>query len=154
MMMPMDANTAGNVFGGAILKAVEEAAWVSALRHTHMNVVTASIDRIDFYAPVHIGDILRCIACINFVHKTSMEIGVRVEAENAITGDVRHTATCFITYVALDQNDKPTPIPPLVPETEDEKRRWAEAEERAKMRVELIEMHKKYAGWGSSIASR
>ena len=109
--MPMDANVAGNVFGGAILRLVDEVASIVAFKHARSNVVTASIDRMDFFSPVYIGDLLRLIASINYVHKTSMEIGVRVEAEDPLTGNVRHTGTCFLTYVALDRKGKPSPVP-------------------------------------------
>jgi len=111
IMMPMDANVAGNVFGGAILRLVDEVASIVAFKHARSNVVTASIDRMDFFSPVYIGDLLRLIASINYVHKTSMEIGVRVEAEDPLTGNVRHTGTCFLTYVALDRKGKPSPVP-------------------------------------------
>jgi acyl-CoA hydrolase len=138
IMMPMDANVAGNVFGGSILRMIDEAASIVAFKHSRSNVVTASIDRMDFYSPVYIGDMLRLIASINYVHRTSMEIGVRVEAENPLTGEVRHTGTCFLTYVALDKQHRPIPVPPLKPETEDEQRRWKEAEERRERRLEEI----------------
>ena len=138
IMMPMDANVVGNVFGGTILRLIDEVASIVAFKHARSNVVTASIDRMDFYSPVYIGDMLRLIASINYVHRTSMEIGVRAEAENPLTGEVRHTGTCFLTYVALDKNGKPTRVPSLTPETEEEKRRWAEAEDRRKRRMELI----------------
>ncbi len=138
VMMPMDANLSGNVFGGTILRLIDETASIVAFKHARSNVVTASIDRMDFYSPVYIGDLLRLNASINYVHRTSMEIGVRVEAENPLTGEVRHTGTCFLTCVALDKNGKPTPVPRLVPETEEEKRRWAEAESRRKIRLQQI----------------
>jgi acyl-CoA hydrolase len=92
----------------------------------------------DFLAPVYIGDLLRLIASINYVHKTSMEIGVRVEAENPLTGEIRHTGTCYLTCVALDRNGRPTAVPPLIVRTEEEKRRWAEAEVRRQRRLQLI----------------
>ena len=136
--MPMDANVAGNVFGGAILRLIDEVGSIVAFKHARSNVVTASIDRMDFYSSVYIGDLLSLIASINYVHKTSMEIGVRVEAENPVTGRARHTGTCFLTYVALDKNRKPSPVPPLIPETELEKRRWAEAETRRNLRLQQI----------------
>ena len=136
--MPMDANTSGNVFGGAILKLIDEVGSIVALKHARGNVVTASVDRMDFYHPVYIGDMLRLNASINYVHRTSMEVGVRVEAENPFTGDVRHTGTCFLTYVALDKGHKPCPLPALKLETDDEKRRWAEAEARRKDRLKEI----------------
>ncbi len=138
VMMPMDANVAGNVFGGAILRLIDEVASIVAKRHARNNVVTASIDRMDFFSPVYVGDLLRLIASINYVHRTSMEIGVRVEAENPITGKVRHTGTCFLTHVALDKNGKPVLVPTLKLETDEEKRRWSEAENRRKIRLEQI----------------
>ncbi|HKM77357.1 MAG TPA: acyl-CoA thioesterase [Candidatus Bathyarchaeia archaeon] len=140
VMMPMDANPVGNVFGGAILRLVEETAWIAALKHVRSNLVTVSIDRMDFYHPVYIGDLLRLSSQVNYVHETSMEIGVRIEAENPMTGEVRHTGTCFLTYVALDKNGKPQLVPALTIESDDEKRRWADAEERRKVR--LIELGK------------
>jgi len=138
IMMPMDANNSGNVFGGTILRLIDEVGSVVALKHARTNVVTASVDRMDFYHPVYIGDMLRLNASINYVHKTSMEVGVRVEAENPLTGEVRHTGTCFLTYVGLDKNRKPTLIPELKLETDEEKRRWAEAKERRKTRLREI----------------
>jgi len=130
VMLPMDANLAGNVFGGAILKLIEETAWIVGLRHARTNVATVSIERMDFLSPIKVGDMLRMEAMVNHVHHSSMEIGIRVEAENSYTGETRHTGTCYLTYVALDKNGKPTPVPPLILETEDEQRRWNEAEQR------------------------
>ncbi len=141
IMMPMDANVAGNVFGGSILRMIDEAASIVAFKHSRHNVVTASLDRMDFHSPVYIGDILRLIASINFTHKTSMEVGVRVEAENPLTGEIRHTGTCHLTYVALDMNRKPTPVPTLKLGSDEERRRWAEAEERRKLRLKEIGKH-------------
>jgi acyl-CoA hydrolase len=138
IMMPMDANNSGNVLGGAILRLIDEVGSVVALKHARTNVVTASVDRMDFYSPVYIGDMLRLNASINFVHRTSMEVGVRVEAENPFTGEVRHTGTSFLTYVGLDRNRKPTPVPTLKLETDEDKRRWAEAQERRKARLKEI----------------
>jgi acyl-CoA hydrolase len=138
IMMPMDANNSGNVFGGAILRLIDEVGSVVALKHARTNVVTASVDRMDFYSPVYIGDMLRLNASINFVHRTSMEVGVRVEAENPFTGEVRHTGTSFLTYVGLDQKRKPTPVPALKLETDEDKRRWTEAQERRKARLKEI----------------
>ncbi len=138
IMMPMDANVAGNVFGGAILRLVDETAAIVAYKHARANVVTASVDRMDFFSPVYIGDLLRLIASINLVHKTSMEIGVRVEAENPVSGKIRHTGTCFLTYIALGKNGKPTEVPRLTLQTDEEKRRWAEAEVRRHLRLKQI----------------
>jgi len=141
--MPMDANVAGNVFGGTILRLIDEVGSIVAFRHARSNVVTASIDSMDFHSPVYIGDFLRLIASVNYVHRTSMEIGVRVEAENPITGERRHTGTCYLTYVALDKDGKPKPVPGLTPETADEKRRWEEGRIRRNFRLQNMEEHKK-----------
>ena len=135
MMIPLDANPAGNVHGGVVVKIIDEAAGVVAARHSRSNVVTASIDRMDFHNPVFVGDVLFFKAGLNFVGKTSMEIGVRVEAENLITGVVRHAASAYLTYVALDLNGKPREVPPLMLETEEERRRNIEAKRRRDVRL-------------------
>jgi acyl-CoA hydrolase len=135
MMIPLDANPAGNVHGGVVVKIIDEAAGVVAARHSRSNVVTASIDRMDFHNPVFVGDVLFFKACLNLVGKTSMEIGVRVEAENLITGVVRHAASAYLTYVALDLNGKPREVPPLLLETEEEQRRNIEARRRRAVRL-------------------
>jgi len=138
IMLPTDANAMGNVFGGTILGLIEETAWLAAIRHARCNLVTASIDRMDFLAPAYIGDILRFKASVNYVHKTSMEVGVRVEAEKPSTGEIRHTGTCFLTYVALGKDGKPMTIPTLLPETEEEKRRWDEGQQRQRSRLREV----------------
>lgn len=135
LMTPQDANPAGNIHGGAIMKLIDTAGGVVAFRHARMNVVTASIDRLDFHHPVYIGDLLFLKASVNYVGRTSMEVGVRVEAENLVTGEVRKTASAYLTYVALDKNGRPVPVPPLILETEDEKRRYREAEKRRERRL-------------------
>ncbi len=134
-MTQADANLAGNVHGGSIMKLVDSTAGMVAARHASSNVVTASIDRLDFYHPVYIGELLKISASINYAGKTSMEIGARVEAENVMTGEVRHTASAYLTFVALDGEGKPKPIPPLILNTEERKRRHLEAEERRKIRL-------------------
>ena len=133
IMMPTDANIRGNVFGGAIMRYMDEIAAVVAFRHAKKNVVTASIDRMNFIAPVYIGNLLVLKASVNYVGKTSMEVGVRMEAENLITGKVTHVGSCFLTYVALDDKGRPTPVEPVVPVTADEKRRYREAMTRRKL---------------------
>ncbi len=135
-MFPSDANPAGNVFGGAIVRYIDEIAAAVAQRHARSNVVIASMDRMDYHCPVKVGDLLTFRASINHVGNTSMEIGVRVEAENPITGMVRHAASAYATMVALDKDGKPRRVPRLILETEEEKRRFAEAEERKKRRLE------------------
>lgn len=125
--MPDDANPAGNVHGGAIMKLIDNAAGVVAMRHTRRNIVTASIDRLDFHHPVFVGNLIILKASINRVGKTSMEVGVRVEAENIMTGEVRHTASAYLTFVALSPDGYPTQVPELISDTNEDKRRLAEA---------------------------
>jgi acyl-CoA hydrolase len=126
-MTPQDANVAGNVHGGVIMKLIDEIGGISAHRHTRTNIVTASVDRIDFFFPVYIGDIVTFKSSINMVGRSSMEVGVYVESEQIMTGEIRHTTSAFLTYVALDENGQPTEIPPLVLETEEDRRRNREA---------------------------
>lgn len=135
VMNPEDANSAGNIHGGAIMKLIDTAAGVAALRHARANVVTASIDRLDFHHPVFIGDFLTLAASLNFVGRTSTEVGVRVESENPLTGEKRHTASAYLTYVALDRNNRPIELPPLILETDEDRRRNKEAESRRQMRL-------------------
>lgn len=135
-MTQSDANLAGNVHGGIIMKQIDTAAGIVAARHSSSNVVTASIDRLDFYNPVYVGDLLKVNACINYVGTSSMEIGARVEAENFLTGEIRHTASAYLTFVALDSEGKPKNTPPLELKTEEEKRRHKEAEQRRTIRLE------------------
>jgi uncharacterized protein (TIGR00369 family) len=134
-MSHQDANLAGNVHGGVIMKAIDTTAGIVAARHAGSNVVTASIDRLDFHSPVYVGDILRLKASLNFAGRTSMEVGVRVEAENFITGVVRHTASAYLTFVSLDAQGRPMKIPELVIETDEQKRRNAEAAARRNLRM-------------------
>ena len=141
-MMQQDANLAGNVHGGVILKLIDNTAGIAGVRHAGGNVVTASIDKVDFHSPVYVGDLLRVKASINHVGKRSMEIGVRVEAENFITGEVRHTGSAYLTFVSLDENHKPRQIIPLIIETDEEKRRNCNAQERKNLRLEAINRRK------------
>lgn len=134
-MTQMDVNMAGNVHGGAIMKLIDSTAGIVAVRHASTNVVTAAIDRLDFHNPVYIGELLKLKASINYAGNTSMEIGVRVEAENFLSGERRHTASAYLTFVALDGDGNPTRVPPLELKTEDEERRHAEAKERHRLRV-------------------
>ncbi len=135
LMNPEDTNIAGNVHGGVIMKLIDNAAGCAAFRHARSNVVTASIDRLDFYNPVFMGDLVTVKASLNFAGKTSMELGVRVEAENLITGYIRHTASAYLTFVALDGDGHPLKIAPLIAETDEEKRRIREAENRRNTRL-------------------
>jgi len=135
VMNPQDANPAGNVHGGVIMKLIDSAAGSAAVRHARANAVTASIDRLDFHHPVFIGDYVTFRAGLNLVGRTSMEVGVRVESENLFTGEKRHTASAYMTFVALDKTGKPVPLPPLILETEEEKRRNREAMARRQTRL-------------------
>lgn len=135
VMAQQDVNVAGNVHGGVIMRLVDTAAGVAAYRHARTNVVTASIDRLDFHHPVFIGDFVTARASLNLVGRTSMEIGVRVDAENLITGEVRHTATAYITYVALGKDGRPVPVSPLILETDEERKRNREAQARREIRL-------------------
>ncbi len=134
-MSPQDANPSGNVHGGVMMKLIDEAGGVVAGRHARTNVVTASIDHLDFHSPVFIGDLVTLKASLNLVGKTSMEVGVRVESETVLTGDVRHTASAYLTYVALGKDGRPVPLPPLILETEEEVRRNREAQVRRENRL-------------------
>jgi acyl-CoA hydrolase len=134
-MTALDANLAGNVHGGVVMKYIDSTAGIVAARHACSNVVTASIDRLDFHSPVYIGDLLTIKACVNMVGKTSIEVGVRVEAENFLTGRVRHTASAYLTFVALNQEGRPIGVPPLILESEEEMRRNREAISRRELRL-------------------
>lgn len=138
VMLPDDANVAGNVHGGVIMKQIDNCAGVTAARHARTNVVTASIDRIDFHNPCFIGDLLILKASINMVGKSSMEVGVRVEAENVVGGSCRHIASAYLTFVALGTGGKPVPVPPLELENEEDQRRNHEALERRRRRLEEL----------------
>jgi acyl-CoA hydrolase len=135
IMMPQDANPSGNVHGGIIMRHVDNTAGMVAFRHARSNVVTASIDRLDFFHPGFIGDLLTLKASLNYAGTTSMEIGVRAEMENVITGEIRHVASAYLIFVALDSEGHTQKIPALVLETEEDERRNCEALERKKTRV-------------------
>jgi acyl-CoA hydrolase len=134
-MLPEDANPAGNVHGGVIMKYVDTCAGVVAIRHARNLAVTASIDRLDFHHPVFVGDLLILKASLNLVGRTSMEVGVRVEAENLITGEVRHTASAYLTFVAIGKDGRPAEVPPLILQTDEDHRRNREATERRRRRL-------------------
>jgi acyl-CoA hydrolase len=130
-----EANLAGLVHGGVVMKMCDEVAGVAAIRHCGRRIVTAGMDRMTFVEPVSVGELLSCQATVNAAWRTSMEVGVRVEAENPRTGVRRHTSTAYLTMVALDDQGKPTPVPPLVAESADERRRQREAELRRANRL-------------------
>ena len=136
IMMPQDANNLGHVFGGVVMSMVDTTAAVAAMRHARSSCVTASIDRVDFREPIHVGDLVVMKASVNYVGRTSMEVGVRVEAEELISGRRRHTNSCYLTFVAVDASGRPIDVPPLLPETEAEQRRHGAAARRRKRRLD------------------
>lgn len=135
VMMPQDANPFGIVHGGVIMKHIDDAAGVVAVRHSGGNAVTASIDKLDFHNPVFVGNLITVKASLNLVGKTSMEIGVWVETENLVSGQTRHNASAYLTFVAMDQDFRPRPVPPLELITAEDKRRNQEAVARRKVRL-------------------
>jgi acyl-CoA hydrolase len=146
LMMPADENARGHVFGGAVLAMIDKAAAVCAIRHARMPCVTVSVDRVDFREPILVSELVHMKASVNFVGRTSMEIGIRIEAENMLAGTRRHTNSCYVTYVALDRDGKPAEVPLLIAETADEKRRYAAAAERRRRRLEERDAEDKLHG--------
>ena len=135
LVLPSHTNALKSIFGGVIMSWIDIAAAISSQRHSRSAVVTASIDALHFYAPVYVGWVVNLKARVNLVSKTSMEIGVRIDAENPITGNCFHTASAYLTFVAIDENGKPTLVPPLELETEDDKRRHEAAVKRRAVRL-------------------
>lgn len=135
LMHPEHANLLGNVHGGWIMKLVDEAGALACMRHAQRKVVTVSIDSMVFRQPIRIGDLIILNAEVSYAGRTSMEAEVHVLAENPITGEQTHTNTAYLVYVALDDEGRPTSVPRLEAETEEEKRRMEEAEERQERRL-------------------
>jgi len=134
-MFPSDANPSGNVFGGQILKHIDLIAGLVAQRHAQTNCVTASIDRVNFLKPVFVGDALVLHAKLNYVHRSSMEIEIKVAAENLMKGTSTLTGTAFVTVIALDKEGKPTQVPKLLLESEEDKKKFAEGKARMEKRA-------------------
>ncbi len=122
-----DANNAGNIHGGTIMKLADEVAGLAAIKYSRQRVVTVGMDRMVFRVPIYVGELVTFKASVNAAWRTSMEIGVRVEAENPVTGERRHTNTAYLTMVALDSEGRPAPVPPAIAATPDEQRREREA---------------------------
>jgi len=135
LMMPQHANLLGNVFGGVVLSMMDTTAAVSAIRHARRVCVTVSVDRVDFREPIHVGDLVIMKSSVNYVGRTSMEIGVRVETENLRTGARVHTNSCYLTFVAVDESGNSVAVPPLKLETPIEIRRHQAAKERRERRL-------------------
>jgi len=143
-----DANTAGLVHGGMVMKMCDEVAAVAAIRHCGRRVVTAGVDRMTFVEPIHVGELLTCLATVNAAWRTSMEVGVRVEAEDPRSGTRRHTSTAYLTMVALDDKARPTAVPELITESESERRREREAELRRTNRLSERDQILEHRGGG------
>ncbi len=141
LVLPSHTNAIGTIFGGTIMSWVDIAAAICAQRHSQKQVVTAQIDGLQFVAPVYTGWVVNLKASVNFTGKTSMEVGVRVDAENPTTNETFHTASAYLTFVALDSHGKPTNIPPILALTEDEKRRQRAALARREMRLKARQMN-------------
>lgn len=137
MILPQHTNPMGSVFGGVILSWVDIAAAITAQRHAQKPVVTASIDAMHFLAPIKLGWVVSIKASVNYVSSTSCEVGVRIDAEDPLSRETFHTASAYVTMVALNSHGRPTAMPPLEPETEEEKQRYEDAVERRKVRLSL-----------------
>jgi acyl-CoA hydrolase len=134
-MQPPDANLHGNVHGGVIMKLMDEAGAAAAIRHSLRPVVTVAVDQVLFREPIHLGNLVTLNAQLTYTGRTSMEVQIEVTAQNLLTGEHTHTNTAYFVYVALDEAHHPTPVPPLQLETDDERQRWAAAQERQRYRL-------------------
>jgi acyl-CoA hydrolase len=130
-----DANNAGHIHGGTVMKLCDEAAGLAAIRHARQRVVTAAVDRVTFLHPVYVGEVLTLRASVNAAWRTSIEVGVRVESENPYTGELRHTSSAYLTMVAIDEQGRPTTVPPFVAQTPTDERRQREAQLRRANRL-------------------
>jgi uncharacterized protein (TIGR00369 family) len=137
LMTPDTANFSGNVHGGTILKLLDQAAYACASRYAGRYVVTISVDRVTFRQPVHVGELVTFLASVNHTGRSSMEVGIKVVAEDIRKQSVRHVNSCFFTMIAVDEERKPVEVPQLVPSTPEEERRYKAAEARKKLRLEL-----------------
>lgn len=141
VMTPKKANFAGNIHGGHLLAMIDRVAYACAARYAKTYVVTVSVDKVDFKQPIHIGELVTCHANINHVGHSSMEVGIKVLAENLTSGEQRHTNTCYLTMVAVDENRKPIKVKPLELNTFEKQRRFQEAEIRKQMRKKYHQEH-------------
>ncbi len=146
LMMPQHANPAGIIYGGTILSMADAVAYMCAARHATPRCVTVSVDQVDFRDPIHIGEVVTFKASVNYVGRTSMEIGIRIETEDLRTGKRRHTNSCYFTMVAVDENGKPVPVPRLTLQTALEKRRFQEGRIRREHAKELSEKRRALGG--------
>jgi acyl-CoA hydrolase len=135
VVLPQDANVFGNILGGRVMHLVDIAAAITAHRHCRSMAVTASVDHIDFRNPIRVGEVIMLKASLNRAFHTSMEIGVKVFSEDILTGERKHTTSAYVTFVALDENYRPKPVPPVICKTPEERRRYREALVRRKYRL-------------------
>ncbi len=135
LVLPNDANLSGNVLGGRVMHLTDLCAGMAAMRHCRSVVVTAAVDNLSFHHPIKVGEMMILKASVNYADRTSMEVGVRVEAENPRTGERRHTSSAYLTFVALDESGQPTLAPKVIPETEVEQRRYQDAGKRRRERL-------------------
>lgn len=135
LVLPPDANHYGTIFGGRVMAYIDKIAGIAAMRHARKQVVTASSDGLDFLAPIKVGEAIHLEAFVTYTHETSLEVYVRVESENLMTGQVRLTATSYLTFVAIDEHGQRTEVPPVIPETEEEKFHFSSAQERRRLRL-------------------
>lgn len=138
MVLPNDANPLGNMLGGRVMHLIDITAAIAAQRHSRSNVVTASMDELDFHYPIKVGSLIVLKASVNYTGRTSMEVGVKVFSENTLTGEQRHTSSAYLTFVALGADGRPALIAPVIPETEEEKRRFEEARNRRSLRLQRL----------------
>jgi acyl-CoA hydrolase len=135
--LPQDANPLGNILGGRVMHLIDIAGAIATYRHCRLQAVTASVDNLNFLNPIRVGELIVLQSQVNRAFHTSVEVGVEVFSENFLTGERKHTTTAFLTFVALDSDGHPTPVPPLILVTSEERRRYREAGERRKARLAL-----------------
>ena len=134
-VLPNDANALGNMLGGRVMHLIDIAGAIAAHRHCHRQVVTASVDHLDFLNPIRLGELIVLEAQVNRAFHTSVEVGVEVFSENYSKGERKHTTTAFLTFVAFDESGNPCPVPPLIVKTQDERKRYREAGQRREARL-------------------
>jgi acyl-CoA hydrolase len=139
LVLPNDTNVLGNILGGKVMHYMDICAAMSAYKHARSPVVTASVDRLNFLAPAKMGDILILKSSVNFTGNTSMEVGVRIETENPFSGEIKHTASAYLTFVSLDDRRKPKTVASVIPESVDEKRRFKQAKNRKEIRKNRLQ---------------
>ncbi|MBA1241514.1 MULTISPECIES: acyl-CoA thioesterase [Pseudomonas] len=149
LMTPDMANFSGNVHGGTLLKYLDEVAYACASRYAGRYVVTLSVDQVIFREPIHVGELVTFLASVNYTGNTSMEVGIKVVTENIQQRSVRHTNSCFFTMVAMDENRRAVPVPPRSPQTSEEKRRFAQGQQRRQIRQELEQRYQELKADGN-----